>query len=219
MVVFAAATGLRPSELFALEHGDVDRAAGVVQVRRAYANGRVKHTKTRLSRRAVPLQAIALEALDQLRPRYDSPLLFPNTRGGHLDFRNFNRRHWKPVQRTAGIDPPRDLYDLRYTYATFALRASVPVFALSRFMGTSIAMIDLHYGHLAIDSTSTPSRSSTRSRSNGPWTPGGRQLPGPESRAARRFPGHISATPGARWTLGGRQCPEPRLPRLTEGPD
>ncbi len=152
MVVFAAATGLRPSELFALEHADVDRAAGVVQVRRAYANGRVKHTKTRLSRRAVPLQAIALEALDQLRPRDDSPLLFPNTRGGHLDFRNFNRRHWKPVQRKVGIEPLRDLYDLRHTYATFALRAGVPVFALSRFMGTSIAMIDLHYGHLAVDS-------------------------------------------------------------------
>ena len=152
MVVFAAATGLRPSELFALEHDDVDRAAGVVQVRRAYANGRVKHTKTRLSRRAVPLQAIALEALDQLRPRDDSPLLFPNTRGGHLDFRNFNRRHWKPVQRKVGIEPLRDLYDLRHTYATFALRAGVPVFALSQFVGTSIAMIDLHYGHLAVDS-------------------------------------------------------------------
>jgi len=99
MIVFAAATGLRPSELFALQQGDVDRAAGVVQVRRAYANGRVKHPKTRLSRRAVPLQAIALEALDQLRLREDSSLLFPNSRGGHLDFRNFNRRQWKPVQR------------------------------------------------------------------------------------------------------------------------
>jgi integrase len=152
MVVFAAATGLRPSELFALEQGDIDHAAGVVQIRRAYANGRVKQTKTRLSRRAVPLQAIALEALDQLPPREDSPLLFPNARGGHLDFRNFNRRHWKPVQRSVGIEPLRDLYDLRHTYATFALRAGVPVFALSRFMGTSIAMIDLHYGHLAVDS-------------------------------------------------------------------
>ncbi|MGH3037224.1 MAG: hypothetical protein ACRDMU_08580 [Gaiellaceae bacterium] len=39
MVVFAAATGLRPSELFGLEWRDVDRAAGVVYVRRAYANG------------------------------------------------------------------------------------------------------------------------------------------------------------------------------------
>jgi hypothetical protein len=56
------------------------------------------------------------------------------------------------VQKTVGIEPLRDLYDLRHTYATFALRAGVPVFALLRFMGTSIAMIDLHYGHLAVDS-------------------------------------------------------------------
>jgi integrase len=158
MVVFAAATGLRPSELFALEHGDVDREAGVVHVRRAYANGRVKHPKTRLSRRAVPLQAIALDALDQLQPRGESSLLFPNSRGGYLDFRNFSRRQWKPVQRALEIEPLRDLYDLRHTYATFALRAGVPVFALSRFMGTSIAMIDLHYGHLAIDSRLAPGR-------------------------------------------------------------
>ena len=99
MVVFAAATGLRPSELFALEHRDLDRQAGVVQIRRAYANGRVKQTKTRLSRRAVPLQAIAFEALDQLRSGQDGPLLFPNSRGGYLDFRNFNRRHWKPIHK------------------------------------------------------------------------------------------------------------------------
>jgi integrase len=69
MVVFAAATGLRPSEFFGLEWRDVDREAGVVYVRRAYANGRLKHTKTRLSTRAVPLQAKALEALDCLRPQ------------------------------------------------------------------------------------------------------------------------------------------------------
>jgi hypothetical protein len=52
----------------------------------------------------------------------------------------------------AGIEPLRGLYDLRHTYATFALRAGVSVFAVSRFMGSSIAMIDYHYGHLARDS-------------------------------------------------------------------
>ena len=36
MIVFAAATGLRPSELFALEQRDVGGAAGVLYVRRAY---------------------------------------------------------------------------------------------------------------------------------------------------------------------------------------
>jgi integrase len=151
MVVFAAATGLRPSELFALEQRDVDRDLGVVYVRRAYANGRIKHTKTRLSTRAVPLQAIAFEAIDRL-PRSENPILFPNARGGRIDFRVFGRRHWKPAQTAAAIEPLRGLYDLRHTYATFALRAGVSVFAVSRFMGSSIAMIDYHYGHLARDS-------------------------------------------------------------------
>src|SRR5947209_12679259 len=79
MVIFAAATGLRPSELFGLDRRDVDRQAGVVYVRGAYANGRLKQTKTRLSARAVPLQAKALKALDRL-PASDNPILFPNAR-------------------------------------------------------------------------------------------------------------------------------------------
>jgi integrase len=97
MVVFAAATGLRPSELFALEQRDIDRGLGVVYVRRAYANGRLKHTKTRLSTRAVPLQLIALEALDRL-PDSENPILFANSRDVRIDFRSFGRRHWKPAQ-------------------------------------------------------------------------------------------------------------------------
>src|SRR5579859_7106778 len=71
MVVFGAATGLRPAELVALEQRDIDRAGGVVYVRRQLVRGRVKHTKTRRSVRAVPLQAAALGALERL-PRSDS---------------------------------------------------------------------------------------------------------------------------------------------------
>src|SRR5712691_4257739 len=151
MVIFGAATGLRPSELFGLEPHDVDRELGVVYVRRAFANGRIKNTKTRLSTRAVPLQAKAVEALDR-RPASVNPILFPNARGGRIDFRVFGSRHWRPAQIADGIEPIRGLYDMRHTYATFALRAGVSVFAVSRFIGSSIAMIDRHYGHLAPDS-------------------------------------------------------------------
>jgi integrase len=151
MVVFGAATGLRPSELFGLEQHDIDRRLGVVYVRRAFANGCLKQTKTRLSNRAVPLQAKALEALDELAPA-ENQILFPSSRGGRIDFRSFGRRRWKPAQSAAGIEPLRDLYDLRHTYVTFALRAGIPVFAVSRFIGSSIAMVDQHYGHLANDS-------------------------------------------------------------------
>jgi integrase len=57
IVVFAAATGLRPGEWLALERRDIDREAQVVYVRRTLRNGRVKPPKTKASMRAVPLQA------------------------------------------------------------------------------------------------------------------------------------------------------------------
>ena len=49
------------------------------------------------------------------------------------------------------MEPVRRIYDLRHTFATFALRAGISTFELSRFMGTSLLMIDRHYGHLARD--------------------------------------------------------------------
>jgi integrase len=203
MVVFAAATGLRPSELFALERRDLDLDAGVVFVRRAFANGRVKHTKTRLSTRAVPLQAIAFEALERL-PTSESPLLFPNSRGGYVDFRNFGPRHWKPAQISAGIVPLRYLYDLRHTYATFALRAGVSVFALSRFMGSSLAMIDLHYGHLASDSrehaVSLLDALAIERAVDAGWTPPAKRATPLSKRVSKTHPPRSLHAVDARWT-------------------
>jgi integrase len=63
LVMFAAATGLRPGEWIALEWRDVDPDARVVYVRRAFRNGRIKFPKTEGSIRAVPLQTVALNAL------------------------------------------------------------------------------------------------------------------------------------------------------------
>src|SRR5215213_8878583 len=155
-VLFAAATGLRPGEWMALEQRDIDCQARVVYVRRALRNGRLKSTKTEGSIRAVPLQAVALAAvalaaLDQLRADSESQLLFPSPRGGYFDLHNFRNRYWKPAQITAGIVPLRRVYDLRHTFATFALRAGISTFDLSRYMGASLTMIDRHYGHLARD--------------------------------------------------------------------
>jgi integrase len=36
----------------------------------------------------------------------------------------------------------RRIYDLRHTFATFALRAGISTFDLSRYMGASLTMID-----------------------------------------------------------------------------
>jgi integrase len=81
-VLFAAATGLRPGEWMALGRRDIDRQARVVYVRRALRNGRLKSTKTEGSIRAVPLQAIALAALDQLGADRESQLLFRRAAAG-----------------------------------------------------------------------------------------------------------------------------------------
>lgn len=80
MVIFAAATGLRPAEWLPLERRDVDREARVVYVRRSFTKGRLKCTKTEASRRAVPLQAIVLDAIDRQPSSPHSPLLFPGER-------------------------------------------------------------------------------------------------------------------------------------------
>jgi len=212
MIVFAVATGLRPSELFGLEQRDIDRQAGVVFVRRAYANGRLKPTKTRLSTRAVPLQALALEALDRLQ-RSDNPILFPNARGGRINFRIFGRRHWKPAQIATGIEPLRHLYDMRHTYATFALRAGVPVFAVSRFMGSSIAMIDYHYGHLARDSrehaVSLLDGLAVERAVDAGWTPSARRAKPLRKSDSRTFRKRSRRPVDARWTSRPRPIAMP----------
>src|SRR5438105_7606123 len=151
MILFAAATGLRPAEWIALEKRDVDRDERVVYVRRSFTRCELKFPKTEASMRAVPLQARALDALDQIRDSNGSPLLFPGERGGYLDIHHFRPYQWRPAQKAAGIDPVRRVYDLRHTFATFALRAGISTFDLSRYMGASLTMIDRHYGHLPRD--------------------------------------------------------------------
>src|SRR5207247_1247463 len=85
MVIFAAATGLRPAEWLALEWRDLDLEARVAYVHRSFTKGRVKCPKTEASRRAVPLQRISLEAITQQPASRPRALVFPAERGGYLD--------------------------------------------------------------------------------------------------------------------------------------
>ncbi|MGH2869035.1 MAG: tyrosine-type recombinase/integrase [Solirubrobacteraceae bacterium] len=146
---FAAATGLRPEEWQALERRDLDRRAGLVNVLRTVSDGIVTElAKTNVSRRQVPLSRRAVEALDALAPRLDTPLLFPAPAGGLLNLDNFRRREWAPAIEASGVRTPARIYDLRATFASRALAAGVSVFELARVMGTSVRMIERHYGAL-----------------------------------------------------------------------
>jgi integrase len=136
---FAAPTGLRPQEWVALDRGDVDRRRRILSVR---------GTKTKGSVRQVPLTRRALEALDRLPARVDTRVLFPTFAGRQIVLNNFRRRVWRPAVEASGIATPARIYDLRSTFASNALAAGVTVFELAKVMGTSVAMIERHYGTL-----------------------------------------------------------------------
>jgi integrase len=121
--MFAAATGLRPEEWQALERRDVDRRTGILNVRRTVSSGEVVELgKTARSLRQVPLSPSALDALDALPSRLDTPLLFPSVRGKLMLLDRFRAREWAPAIEAAGIRRPARIYDLRSTFASNARR-------------------------------------------------------------------------------------------------
>lgn len=127
---------------------DVDRPARILTVARTVSSGQlVELGKTTRSRRQVPLSHRALHALDQLPARIDTPLPFAAPRGGLLNIDNFRRRMWAPAIEAAGVPTPARL-DLRSTFASEALAAGMTIFALAKVIGTSVAMIERHYGAL-----------------------------------------------------------------------
>lgn len=182
-VVFAAETGLRPEEWIALERRDLDLPGGAVTVARAFSDGRLKDAKTLGSRRRVPLTRRAVAALEALPPRLDTRIVFPAPRSGYLNLGNFRRRFWQPALVSGGLvrcpysdehgarrigreyrcdEPGCDgrasahrIYDLRHTFASWALAAGISMFEVARFMGTSAKIVDRHYGHLVRESEDT----------------------------------------------------------------
>lgn len=146
MVMFLAGTGSRPEEAFGAEWPDVDLERRVFMVRRGFAKGRLKdYGKTMGSRRAVPLRARVVTALERLPHRRG--ILFPSPEGSRIDINNWRSRSWTPSLAAAGVQHRR-IYDLRHTYASWSLAAGIDIFTLARRMGTSVKMIDQTYGHL-----------------------------------------------------------------------
>jgi len=146
-IIVGAWCYLRPSELLALERGDVD--GNELRIRRTLdGSGGIKTSgKTRRSLRAVPLPTRARQALAELPPRLDTRLLFPAPSGGPCDACNWRRREFKWAAEAAGFEGVTP-YTLRHSGISWALAAGVPTSDVARFAGTSVTMLETTYHHL-----------------------------------------------------------------------
>jgi integrase len=150
---------LRPSEVLGLQWGDYDPATGVLQVRRSIDRhtGEIKPTKTRKSRRAVPLSAPTRAALDAIRPPAppDTLPIFGGRKrrasvSGHRRYRNFSRDVWEKFRATFP-EPLRWVvpYTFRHTAASLLLSAGVSVKAVAERLGHSDPSLTLRvYAHV-----------------------------------------------------------------------
>jgi integrase len=146
LVTFAAYTGLRPGELYALEWTDVDFAAMRIHVRRRVYNGRIDVPKSGRAR-TVALTPPARDALLGL-PR-DDALVFTTKQGRRFAQPTLSG-YWGKVTARAGLD--FDFYLATKHYAVHYLHATLglPPRVIAEQMGWSLAaVIDLLavYGH------------------------------------------------------------------------
>ena len=146
---FAFWTGLRTSEMVALEWRDIDFAAGTIRVVRAetHAASAPEAPKTRSSRRTVKMLVPAREALVAQKEH----TLMAGVRVWHLNTDEAARDIWVLGCRKAGVRY-RKPYQTRHTYASMMLTAGESPMWVAQQMGHSDwGMIRTVYGHFIPD--------------------------------------------------------------------
>lgn len=134
MLELLYATGIRVSELVALNIDDIDTSLRFVKLR---------GTKERI----VPMGKITAQWLDkyivEARPSLISPkddsVLFPNTRGGRITRQGF----WKIIKKygaEAGIDGDLGPHTLRHSFAVHLLDRGADVRAVQEMLGHADAV-------------------------------------------------------------------------------
>jgi integrase len=146
-VYLALWVGLRPSELCGLRRGDVDLEAGRLTVSVSRTNHEDNATKTAMSARCLDIDRETVALLKAHWPEnwHPNDFLFLNTEGRPVHGESFTRNHWKGAIRALGIRP-RDFYACRHTFISVSLTNGMNPKFIAEYCGTSLAMIEKHYG-------------------------------------------------------------------------
>lgn len=134
LLTFAAYSGMRPGELFALEWADVDFDAMRVMVRRRLYKGRLDTPKSNRVRE-IALTPPARDALLGL-PR-TGPLVFTAKRGGRLSQPALSG-YWGQVLARAGLDFDFYLATKHYAVHYLYVRLNLPPRVIAEQMGWTV---------------------------------------------------------------------------------
>ncbi|MCO6423819.1 site-specific integrase [Sinorhizobium meliloti] len=152
-VQFAAASGLRASEQWALRWKNVDLETGKVTVdSRVDAFGGIDTTKSKAGKRTVPIGKSMVDALAAWRERSkykkDGDFVFPDGRGNFTRHTNMTKRFWNPLIKVAGIYPI-GWHALRHFAVSTWIEAGLQPKAVQTLAGhASYAITMNRYGHL-----------------------------------------------------------------------
>jgi integrase len=141
-------TGLRPSELRGLRRSDWNARTGTIRIRVSRTLGEDNAPKTVKSARTITVvPAVRRALLDRPAPldaRADD-FLFTTPTGKSLDEDRFVEQHWHRALRATGTRP-RKFHATRHTFISCGLTQGANLKWLADYCGTSVAMIEKHYG-------------------------------------------------------------------------
>lgn len=141
---FAIWTGLRTSELIALEWGDIDWNRNIARIRRASVRKQIKVPKTQAGERDIKLLSGALASLEDQKAhsflRGKEIFLNPRTNAPWETDAQIRKTAWQPAIRRSGIRD-RNPYQTRHTFASLCLTSGEDIAWVARQLGhKSIAM-------------------------------------------------------------------------------
>ena len=184
VILAAAMTGLRQSELLGLRWRDIDWTAQRIRVRNAFVRG--EHSadgKSDLStRRSVPLADRLARELARwfTRTPYnsDEDLVFAHPQTGNPLDRSKVTKRFQGACRSAGVHVIT-FHDLRHTFGTRLAASGEPLRTIQEFLGHADAKTTQIYTHYA--PVGVRGRASQRGlfRSNGPEISTGTHVRGP----------------------------------------
>jgi integrase len=154
VVLAAAMTGLRQSELLGLRWRDVDWSAQRIRVRNTFVRG--EHStdgKSDLStRRSVPMADRLARELDRWSQRTeyhgDGDLVFAHPQTGSPLDRSKVTKRFKAACRAAGVREVK-FHDLRHTFATRLAASGQPLRTIQEFLGHADSKTTQIYAHYA----------------------------------------------------------------------